>query len=862
MKFVHTSDGPAPTEAEISFLEQAGHKLALGMEPGTTRRSFEVVGGAVAYLMAGTPGTVHIHTVKDTPPGELEYGSEETSVSYGPRRTPPDFLSGFVYNSGLYDYVENEETGCYVPTLKTEPVIHTEYVTTDFAAQKLCVPNATTYAIAEYPPYDKDTAMYSQAGKKRPGYFTGMMAALVQMMLGGGRFLSPSVYKQASQQRKVKNPVGGFQTAYNPTTNKRDEPLNPSHYKYMKPFVEGQCSGTSDSADPFGMEVPWDYRWHRTHGIVLGFDESVPGISRQIGFIVDIGPLGVYAYPLQVDPLTVYEKVQNYMKRVYPWMDEPAFAGNTVFGAFGGIPKPTYIIQSNLNAAVAAGKAIRLCDTDQFYSGGEFMSTMFGWAFSESTGEAINITVKGGAAGMKAAHLYKVSVKALRLVTQEEDGEKKVVVRGSATMIPVRSGNIYSPFRPPPNDPCRTTGAPQFQIYEPVIGAMISYDFRYGRAPTGKEACDAPIFCCYIKDDIHILNYVYPGESPKTTTQSATREPCQVTGSWTTTSETDSHNAGYFYNTTMDLRKQVSGGRSRETRREWAAYDYTTHAQVNFFSCAIVSEHSHYNHFSSDFEQHSGTGYAAAIGVSNTDRSVYFACTLETKTNGHKGHSSGIVYSGNGPQVRHTAMYYFISHWSGGAGAAPSIGCMEPNDEFVETVESCYSSTTESIVGKVKQYSVNADGSLSCGYYANQKVGGFYTGEGVLGLWMSIGFSPTPANDRYQEPFVDVITLTAGHEVTKKVYVFGAPLANGRMIAEYKDTAPPEDEPFGLEYAYDWFKWSIPEQCEVSSMPVCRNFFGKDFFSTYTDRSHTYIEQLGKSPGLGPTAIPVGGIMK
>ena len=862
MKFIHTFEGDAPTGAEIARLEQAAHKLALGMTPGTTRRSFEIVGGAAAYLMAGTPGIVHIHTIKDSKT-EQPRATTEDQPDTGYLRTPPDFVSGFVYGEGRYHTFRDEESGCMIPALSVPPTVHTEHVSEEFAARKLCVANARTYAIAEYTPLDTETLTFSQVAKKRPGYFTGLMAPVVQMMLGAGRFLAPSVYEQTSQHGGAPNVVSGMQSAYNPKTQRLDEPLEASCFKYTKILTEGDCSGAEQSQDPFGMEVPWDYRWHRTHGIMLGTDETALGGHRQTGFVIDISAAGVYAYPLEVDPLTVYARVQDYMKRVYPWMDEPSFAGNNVFAAFGGIPRPTYFALGSLAKAVEQGAVVRMCDANEFYNG-EHICTTFGWAFSETTGEAVNITSRfDGTDDMKANHMYKLQVRGLRVVMEAgSDGKKKRTVKGSATLIPIRSGNVYSPFKPPSKDPCRPTGAPQFQFYEPLINDVVSYDMHYGRRPTGRERCDAPIFCCYIKDDVHILNYVYPGESPKTNKNEATREPCQVTGSWTTTTETESYTAGHFYNSTTDLRKQVSGSYSKEVRKEWPAYDHTVHAQVNFFSCAITSTHKHYNHFTAEFERHSGTGYAAAVGVSSTDRSVYFVCTLDLKRNGGKGKSGGIVYAGDGPIVRHTAMYYFISHWTGGAGLSPTIGCMEPTDEFVETVESCFSSDTESLVGKVKHYSLDANGNENCTYYANQATGGFYSGSGTLGLWMSIGYSGDANKDKYPEPFEDVNILTEQHEATKRVYIFGAPLANGRMIAEYTQTAKPEEEPFGLEFAGDWFRFSVPRECPATPMPVCRNFLGKDFMATYNDRSHAHVVEIGESTGLGPLAIPVGGITK
>jgi hypothetical protein len=862
MKFIHTGDGMPLTEAEIGHLETAGHKLALGMPVGTTRRSFETIGGVSAYLVAGTPGNVHIHAVNDRPKTDLQYVLSILPNSFGPSNTPPDFVSGFIHSNGVYSGVEDPETGCIIPTLVAEPSITTPYVSSAYAARKLCVPTTNIYQQSGFAPNDTDRATYSQASRKRPGLFTGAMASLVQLLLGAGRFISPSVYEQAADQKKVKNPIVGAQIAVDYRTNKVDEPPNPSHFQYMKPFKEGECRGTYQTADPFSMEVPWDYRWHRTHGIVFGADKTVDG-DPSIGFVVDISNLGVYAYPIQVDPVTKYLKVQKYMTRVYPWLGEPVFNGKDVFAAFGGIPLPSYFKVSELNAAVAKGKAIRLCDAAQFYGGGEFISTMFGWAFSETTGEAANITVRmDGSDGMKATHLYKLKVTGLHITKGVDDEGKKIVrVGGSGNMFRVRGGNIYHAGRPPITDPCELVGTPMFHIYEPVLGEMISYDFRYGRTGTGKEICnDSPIFCSYIKDDLHILNFT-GSTPPKTDINEDTQEPCQVVGTWTTTVVTQPTKAGYFYNSTMDLRKEISSGKQVHKTKQWAAYDYTLHSQVDFFSKMCVSTRHYYNHSRGDYETHGGEGWAVNVCTSSTDRSIYFTGELYTRDTATKGYSTGLVYAGMGPEIRYTAFYYFISHWAGGAPPGVPASCMEPTVDIVEKAESCYTGGTESLVGKVKHYSLGAGGVEWCGYMANSPTGGHYSGKGVFGNWMMIGYEPIFPSDRYPEPFTSATQTMGQHDARFIVRIFGAPLANGLKIAEYFEVAALNDKPPGFNIAPSWFHFSLRD-CQVAQMPVCRNFYGRDFMSIYTDLTWSSVRNFGSGPsGLGPNAIPVGGFI-
>lgn len=866
MKFIHTADGPAPTQAEIAFFEQAGHKLAAGMQQGTTRRSYETVGSTGAYLVAGTPGLVNIHTVKDDPKTSLASLIALVPNTYGPTYTPPDFVAGYINNNGRYKNIVDPETDCTIPQLFPEPTNHTEYVSTEYAARKLAAVGGKLYGATSYPPQDdpEKGILYTQSSRKRPGYFTGMMSTMVQMLLGAGRFVGPSVYKMASNSKKVKNPLGSMQMGFDSRTGKMDEPPNPSHFQYMKPFEEGKCVGTSNTSDPFAMEVPWDYRWHRTHGLVRGLDEN----DKPLMFIVEISNAGIFAYPVQVDPFTKYTRVQKYMKKVYPWLDEPVFSGMDVFDAFGGIPLPTYYNASDRDVAVTKMKAARLGDASTFYAG-TFISTMFGWAFSESTGEAANICVTTDPDGYNRANLFKIKIKGLRLTkAKDENGKNILAIQGSATCVNTQSGVFYHAGRPPINDPCAVTGVPQFHIYEPVIGRIISYDFRYGFRPTKARKCDAPMFCSYIKDDLHIL-YYYADESkvPKDVEED-TREECQVTGSWTTTVTYGSIRAGYFYNTTTDLRREIKvGGSSVTTTKEWPAFDYDMHTQVDFFSVLCMSSHHYFNHRSSKYETHGGEGWAVNVGTSNTDRSVYFSGSLYTKNNGSKGYGQGIVYAGRGPELRWSAFYYFISHWAGGTAPAPSASCMEPTDDYVETVPSCYQGGTESLVGKVKHYTLIAGGKESCGYWGGSATGGHYTGKGGFGNWFAIGGYNSLENQAnrppksYPEPYLDTFELTGGHEVVFQVHVFGLPLANGKMIYERKATAPATEEAFGLEYAYDWFRFSLSE-CPVPTMPVCRNFYGRDVASMFNDRSHSALANIGQSTGIHPEAIPVGGIMK
>jgi len=862
MKFIHTADGPAPTQAEIMFFEQAAHKLALGMQEGTTRRSFETIGGTSAYLVVGTPGVVHIHTLKDDPKSSSTQTTADDSNSYGSLLTPPDFVAGFIHGDGRTRVLKDAVTGCFIPQLLIEPTAHTEYVSPEYAARKLAAVGGKVYGATTYPPEDAENATFSQSSRKRPGYFTGHMATIVQMMLGGGRFTSPSVYKLAAQQRKVKSPIGGMQLGIDARTGKVDEPPQPSHYQYMKPYEKDKCVGTANTSDPFAMEVPWDYRWHRTHGIVFGQDKTVAG-SHSIGFIVDISDTGVYAYPVQVDPLTRYGNVQQYMKKVYPWLDEPVFNGMDVFEAFGGIPLPTYITQAKLNAAVTAGTAARLCDTTTFYTNGEFISTMFGWAFSESTGEAANITVKDfGEDKMKKTQLFKLKVSGLQIV-EERDAQNKVrvVTKGTGGIIKVSEGSFYNPGKPPANHPCGMTEVPQFHIYEPLLGVMVTYDLRYGRS-FGQRDCDAPMFCSYVKDDLHVLNY-FSSAAPPTNAAEATREPCQVTGTWTETTAGGVRTAGHFYNSTTDFRRQIADFRVETTTKAWPAYDYTKHEQVVRFSQLCRSTRLYFNHVNIVQKDSGIETWHAAVGTSSTDRSVYFVCTLHTKSRGYTGYGSGIDFAGSGPEIRYCSFTHYITHWYGGDSGYPITSeCMTPVDDHVEYVESCYSGATESLVGAVEHFTiVDNEGTKGCwAPDANRVHGGSYSGSGVFGEWTALGYEPRTAA-AFPEPAVRTYTLQNNNTALQRIYMFGAPLAHGRMITEYSDSSAPEEDAFGLEFAHEWFKFSLPE-CPVVPMPVCRNFYGTDFMSTYNDRSWSEIRDFGKSPGLGPTAIPVGGIMK
>lgn len=879
MKIVFT--GAPLAEDDTRLLEIEADKLVQRHGAhGILGKSFIEYRSVFAYLTMVDKGLVTVHTFKDHPRAR---SASATKPEYEDRTSSsaPDFMSGmagsgrYIFSPQVHVGEDSEEVECEVPMLiDPSPVLYDSLFPVDVAREKLCIPTALQYSMAEYPPQDiPDKGItYAELAKKPAGYFTTNMAALIQMWHGIGRLQRPNGYARAAKLRGIPNVSAHVERAAIERARRRKKTRGdyPPAFRYQPRFIDsGKPAHASNSAYPFSAETPFDYRWHRTHNVVLGKDLD----GKHMGFIIEVSPRGVYAYPLPVDPITQVKKVQRHMIAVYPWLEsEHFFGGLDVFTAFGGIPLPILIPTAELDVAVSEGRAARLCDTGAFYSGAFAIGTKFGWSFSQSTGEAINVTFKWTGSGdtmLMSSFGYKLSVKNVRL---EKDDDGKVTVEGYASLREAcgsRRGPIYHPARlSATNAPCKVTPSPKFHFYEPILGEMMSLDLRYGRAPTGKEKCDAPLAGGFVGNDAHFLFYEYDSTRKPKSGTSDDGQPCQFSGTRTTKTWTDQSTSGYFYSSSHDFRSQTPESLSVTASTMAPLIDFDMTSQNDFFAREMTTVHLHYHTVDTTSTTSAGMAHVTAVCWSSTDRNAYYVMEGSITSSKTKSRFHGVDFSGYGPQVRYTAMYHFISHWSGGTAHNYTANyCTEPKESFVEERESCFSSTTESIVGLYRHYTVAAGGEETCSYYASQKT---VIVDNTNGIW-GIGWTTPEHNERVSHMLAAFDSAGQRYQVDKKdstefkmkVTLFGVPTGHGTVTYKVQEErAPDADNPITLEDFGQWLRPAIPGMCPFPPMPVLRNYFGREFVLCYNDLSWSAAVKIGAVPDRtkGPDGFCFGGI--
>ena len=160
------------------------------------------------------------------------------------------------------------------------------------------------------------------------------------------------------------------------------------------------------------MQLAFDYRWHRTHGVVWGNRIVLPELANYPAlvslyadsermhepFLVEIGNRGVYATPLFRDNASFYEEIRTIYKRVYPELEQfLPFHGEmlSLFDALGGFPTNECFPESRieLDRMVRSGWVVAAdIDLNDFYAG-SMVSSGHGWAFSVTSNQATNVTV-------------------------------------------------------------------------------------------------------------------------------------------------------------------------------------------------------------------------------------------------------------------------------------------------------------------------------------------------------------------------------------------------------------------------------------------------------------------------------------
>lgn len=428
---------------------------------------------------------------------------------------------------------------------------------------------------------------YSEHANIHPGFYSGAMRPLVQVMLGVGKIPQQTYEKRWIAEDEKRGPV----------SISSEEDLASAFDLY------------STTADEYEVKVHWDYRFSRTHGISWGADGKA--------YVVEIGTRGVFATPLELDPVSVDSRGRARYEDLYPELFDPDGCkgygpSGSFFDVFGGFPTGAHVssLTQRHTLMVRAGETVELLsagDMEEFYGDKQGYSSVLGWAFHPKGGEAHNTCHwREGGNGDHYGFHYCVTI-SISEHEEPEPAESSLMVVGYLGLQGVRRRKalrmteeqarsilstsspeaareafdeltVPAPFAAQGRLRMQKKGRlygrppfwlPPFKVPEPLLGDGVVVTFTMHGVPDGTPlpVCDTPIYVCYSGTTLNVVNYSFRPAPPAQQKIINTREPCQVEGEWLEANLSEGEfSAGHFYSNIEDWREVVPRGGQSEKR--------------------------------------------------------------------------------------------------------------------------------------------------------------------------------------------------------------------------------------------------------------------------------------------------------
>ncbi len=356
-------------------------------------------------------------------------------------------------------------------------------------------------SVPEWTPTTAGERQPTQYLSARSSMWSGSMKKVVQVLLGLGRV--PKAYFTS------KNP-------------------------YLKtPYM--------DSAVANGVQVTYDYKFMRTHGITVGED------GRR--WLVEISAArGVIAMPL---PMFDGTTTETFKMQCLNRFDMDMY---TVVDELRGLPTgENFPTGKEFTKKVDAGDILQLMsakDLGEFYKLSGY-STSCGWAFNDSGTEAHNVGYyypEDDVFQKGCWYQLNIRIGLYRAPNQRRKGEP-CATSATASLRLQSEGYLYSP-------PVKKSFIP-VKYYEPMIGGLLSHSAKpLGPSPHTVN-CDTVVFVAFMDGDLKTAKYFKPGQAELHVTTTDDRSPgeCLLEGTWTWTSTSGSRSLPTMpYTNDIDLR--------------------------------------------------------------------------------------------------------------------------------------------------------------------------------------------------------------------------------------------------------------------------------------------------------------------
>ena len=393
----------------------------------------------------------------------------------------PDFLSGIVFNGVMDTRSETKADGSTVEYkiirqwAPTPSCAHVQNINTGRQpSRRLAVRPHNT--MSEWNPPGGSILEYSQNVVPRTSEWSGTMKKVVQIVFGLGRM----------NKNKLRNPKEPDTTT-----------------QYMR------------DVDQNGVQVQYDYKFMRTHGIYKGPDNTL--------WLVEISSTkGIMAMPLPI----------------FPGSDSVGFgiradarsdrAMRFALDELGCLPTGEgFPTGKNLQEKIANGDVLQLlpaAEMQEFYKLSAYSSSC-GWAFNDRGNEAHNVGYTWPDDDVfQVGFWYQVSINIGAVNKDRKPGDP--IASGSAQLRMQQKGYLYSP-------PVRKSFIP-VKYYEPLLPGLLSHSAK----PTGPSAfvvnCDTVVYVAFMNGDLKTARYFKPGqpESHGKVEDERIGEECLLEGTW------------------------------------------------------------------------------------------------------------------------------------------------------------------------------------------------------------------------------------------------------------------------------------------------------------------------------------------
>jgi hypothetical protein len=318
------------------------------------------------------------------------------------------------------------------------------------------------------------------------------------------QYMVPRTSMWSGTMKKVVQIVFGFGHIRKSMLRDPKAPTTPST-QYMK------------DVDHLGVQVQYDYKFMRTHGIYRGPDNVL--------WLIEISASrGVLAMPLPIFPGS---SGVNFLLRAEQRGDK---ALQTALEDLGCLPTGEgFPAGATLQAKLDRGDILRLLsagDLQEFYRLSGY-SSVCGWAFSENGHEAHNVgyTYPGDDVFQKG-YWYQININIGAVIKKRRPGEP--IALGFANLRKQSEGYLYSP-------PVKFSYIP-VKYYEPLLPepGLLSHSAKPLGPSTKAIECDTVVFVAFMNGALKTARYFKPkkADSQGSSFDDRIGETCLLDGSW------------------------------------------------------------------------------------------------------------------------------------------------------------------------------------------------------------------------------------------------------------------------------------------------------------------------------------------